>query len=240
MTALPRPAPDASAGLANTGPLLLVGSVGLAFILVVAGFLGFSRQPAGVQATVGNFTVLLAAGFACSACFRAARRRTAAARGWALMGVSTGLWTLGQVIYTYYGLSRDNVHPFPSWAEAACLSFYIPAIAALFAFPRPRARLISRLRLVLDVLVISTGTLFLSEAVVLHHLHEAANMERLAVWTGVAYPVLDVTICALVFSFGVRQTPTVRRIWLCLGGGLVILALTNSMHIRCWPTTRRC
>ena len=148
------------------------------------------------------------------------------------MGVSTGLWTLGQVIYTYYGLSRDNVHSFPSWADAACLSFYIPAIAALFAFPRPPARLISRLRLVLDVLVISTGTLFLSEAVVLHHLHEAANMEGLAVWTGVAYPVLDVTICALVFSFGVRQPPTVRRIWLCLGGGLVILALTNSMHIR--------
>ena len=47
------------------------------------------------------------------------------ARGWAVMAAATLVWSLGQVIYTYYGLARDHVYPFPSAADAGYLAYAV-------------------------------------------------------------------------------------------------------------------
>ena len=51
-----------------------------------------------------------------------------------------------------------------------------------------------------------------------------------------AYPMADVAICALVLTLGMRQPPADRLPWLCLGAGLVSLAVTDSIYVRCWRT----
>ena len=114
----------------------------------------------------------------------------------------------------------------------AYLGYSVPVIAALFAFPRPPALLISRFRQILDALVITIGLLFISEATVLHTVWEKGSLQTLAGWSGLAYPIADLAICSVVFTLGMRQPPENRLTWLCMGTGLVILALIDSIYVR--------
>ena len=54
----------------------------------------------------------------------------------------------------------------------------------------------------------------------------------MAGWSGLAYPIADLAICSVVFTLGMRQPPRNRLTWLCMGSGLVILALTDSIYVR--------
>lgn len=211
---------------------VLTGVVGSAMIVPVTGYLAGNESSSAFAQTLGNLAILLTAIFALVACALAARRRTAAARGWALMTLAVSLWTLGQTIYTYYGLTRNHVYPFPSAADAGFLSFAPVVAAALFAFPRPPALLISRLRGVLDALVITAEILVISDVTVLQPVREVIDLETLAGWTSLAYPVVDVTISSIVFSLGMRQARGRRLTWLCLGVGLVTLAVSDSLYVR--------
>ncbi len=112
------------------------------------------------------------------------------------------------------------------------LGYSVPVIAALFAFPKPPSLLISRFRQILDALVITIGLLFISEATVLHVVWESGGLQTIAGWSGLAYPIADLAICSVVFTLGMRQPPRNRLTWLCLGSGLVILAVTDSIYVR--------
>ena len=87
------------------------------------------------------------------------------------------------------------------------LGYSVPVIAALFAFPKPPALLISRFRQVLDALVITIGLLFISEATVLHVVWESGGLQTIAGWSGLAYPIADLAICSVVFTLGCGSRP---------------------------------
>ena len=55
---------------------------------------------------------------------------------------------------------------------------------------------------------------------------------ELAGWSGLAYAIADLAICSVVFTLGMRQPPRNRLTWLCMGSGLVILAVTDSIYVR--------
>ena len=98
-----------------------VGFGGVALIGLVTAYLGTHPRSSAANQRLGDLAVLLAALFATTACARAARQRTATARAWLLLALSMGLWSVGQLTYTYFGLTRDHVYRsrrrpmWPSW-----------------------------------------------------------------------------------------------------------------------------
>lgn len=181
---------------------------------------------------VGNGGILVALIFSAIVTVQAARRQSATSRAWFLMALSWFLAALAQVLYTVLASSGSPPGPSPVLATVSYLAYSVPVVAALFAFPKPPALLISRFRAVLDAVVITIGLVFLSEATVLHSVREVGDLHTFAGWSGLAYPIADLAICSVVFTLGMRQPPTNRLTWLCLGSGLVILAVTDSIYVR--------
>ena len=214
----------------SAGPFVRAALLSALIICLVTGYLVFEGRSSLTAQAVGNAALVAGLAFSAIMCARAARRRDAASRGWALMTLS---WVLGAVGQLMYILRPDQGGaPSPVLDTVAYLGYSVPVIAALFAFPRPPALLISRFRQILDALVITIGLLFISEATVLHTVWEKGSLQTLAGWSGLAYPIADLAICSVVFTLGMRQPPENRLTWLCMGTGLVILALIDSIYVR--------
>ncbi|MDQ6738814.1 MAG: PAS domain S-box protein, partial [Actinomycetota bacterium] len=208
----------------------LVGAAAAA-VVVIAVYLGANSGTASAQ-VVGDFAILVASLAASASCARAARRRREEARAWQFMAVATLIWAAGQSVWTYFGISRDHVYPFPSVADAGFLGYGLPAAFALFSFPRPRVTRVALLRTVLDAAVIASAVLFVSWATVLGPMYSTDTRSVLDRLTGLGYPIIDVVIASLVLVLGMRRLPGERLPWLLLGGGLLVLTLTDSIYVK--------
>jgi diguanylate cyclase (GGDEF)-like protein/PAS domain S-box-containing protein len=205
------------------GAGVLAELVGLTIIVVI--------QPrSGLAQTVGDLMQLAAALLAIGGCVRAARRGGPDSGAWAVLAGALGLWTSGLALWMSYGLTRDHVYPFPSLADIGFVGYALPAVAALLLFPRWSLGRASRLGELLDAAVIATSVLFVSWATVLGPLYQSggAGLARLV---GLAYPVVDIAVCSVVLVLGMRVPPERRQPWLLLGGGLVLLTVTDSFYV---------
>ncbi len=196
---------------------------------VVAVFLSVDPASAAAQ-DVGNLGQLLASLVAGVACAKAARRGGAERRAWALMSIAMLMWVTAATIWFWFGVTRDHVFPFPSVADIGFVGYAVPAAAALVAFPRESQLLVSRLRALMDGLVIATSVLFVSWGTVLGPLYRSGG-EGLAAITALSYPIVDVVITSLVLVLGMRRPPKARLPWALLGGGLLVLSVTDSIFI---------
>jgi PAS domain S-box-containing protein len=196
--------------------------VALAVVLLIEPGARWSQEVGDLAMTAAAYTATLA-------CFRAARRHDEGARAGTLMAVSAGVWSAGITIWTIYGFVRDHAYPFPSLADVGFLGYALPAAAALFAFPRTSRRAVSRMRGILDGLVIAAATLFFSGAWVLRPVFQNGG-SGLPHLVAMAYPVVDVVIASLVVALGVRAGGAHRRQWSLLGAGLLTLAVTDSVY----------
>jgi two-component system sensor histidine kinase/response regulator len=181
--------------------------------------------------TIADAALLVAALVAAWACFRAARRGGRDARGWALLSASALVYAAGTTIWGFYGLTRHNVYPFPSGADIGFLGFPVLAGAGLLCFPRETSRLVSRLRTALDALLIAASILFVSWDMVLGPVSHAASTNLLSRLISAAYPITDVIVGSLVLALGMRRPSGGRLPWLFVGGGLAMLALTDSTYV---------
>ena len=138
------------------------------------------RPRSGVAQAVGDLAILLAALAAVAGCLGASRRRGPDANGWLVMAVATGVWSLGQLAYTYYGLSRNHVYPFPSAADIGYIGCAFPAAA----------------RAVMDAMVIAASLLLMSWVTVLGPLTDTAGtgLTRIA---SLAFPIVDIVVASL-------------------------------------------
>ena len=178
---------------------------------------------------LGNAAIFVAAVFSGIVCLRAARRGRDDSKAWVAMSLSWFVGALGQILFTVT-VTQGNA-PTPLLNTVSYLGYSVPVIVALFLFPKPPALLISRFRSILDVLVITIGLIFVSEATVLRTVWEQGGLQTVAGWAGLAYPIADLAICSVVFTLGMRQPPRNRLMWLCLGSGLVILAITDTIYV---------
>ncbi|BAS07818.1 protein involved in peptidyl-histidine phosphorylation [Arthrobacter sp. Hiyo4] len=148
------------------------------------------------------------------------------------MSVAAYVWAAGQLVWTYYGLANNHVYPFPSLADALFLAYPMPAAVALFSFRRPGGTTrVGLARTVLDAAVISGAVLVVSWYTALGPALSAEGdlLTRLAT---IGYPVVDVVITSLVLVLGMRRQPGERLPWLCFGGGLLVLTVTDSTYVR--------
>jgi len=180
--------------------------------------------------TVGDLAILLAVGWATGCCIRAARRGGRSSPAWWLLALSTGIWSAGQMIWTWFGLTRHHDYPFPSAADAGYLGYVLPLVPGLLLFPRAARQRFAGLRAMLDAAVIASSLLFLSWAIVLGPALDTVS-SGLAQSVTVAYPVVDLLVASLVLALGMRVAGPARRTWLLLGLGLLLLTVTDSTYV---------
>ncbi|MEN2745271.1 response regulator, partial [Sinomonas halotolerans] len=195
---------------------------------------GFSLEPGSrLFMGIGDSAILLAALAALvSSMYAAHRPGTENRRAWTLMVVSMAIWSGGMAVWTYYGATRDHQYPFPSLADVGFVGYSLPAAAALLSFKRPAVSPVAMARSLLDAAVIAVAVLFISWTTVLGVVYHGQGMDTLADLTGLAYPVVDVAMVSLVLVLTMRSAPEERLPWLCLSGGLLVLAVTDSIYVK--------
>ncbi|HSU36410.1 MAG TPA: response regulator [Propionibacteriaceae bacterium] len=170
--------------------------------------------------------------FAALACVRGALRRTPYSRAWVFLAIAVLLCLASTAFTVYYQLTMDGGYPFPSPSDYVFLAYVVPALAALLSLPRPPALRISRWRMALDALVIALGVLLLSWTTVLESVVHTMGLSSLAGLVMAAFPIVDIIVCSAVLTLGMRQPPGERLTWWLLGGGLVVLTVTDSIYMR--------
>ena len=203
-------------------------------VVVIAGIGSYLTLNSGtpMAQSTGNICLLVFSLIASISCAFGALRDKESAKAWWMLSVATLVWFGGMVAWTYFGLTRDHLYPFPSIADVGFIGYAIPATAALFLFPRPPATLVSKLHTLLDGGVIAGTVLFISWATVLGPAYRSSDQDSMGQLTGTSYPVVDVIIISLVLVLGIRRPVGDRLRWFCMGGGLAVLAFTDSVYVR--------
>jgi two-component system sensor histidine kinase/response regulator len=214
-------------------PGVLAQLVGWLLVMAAVGaYLGGGPPETGHRVLVGNLVLLLAMVFGVVCAAFAARRSRRGRRAWILFAVAMALGAFGQVVFTAGVLQGALPRPSPLTDTLNYLGYSVPLVVALFLFPRPPERLISRFRSVVDAVVITTGVLLVSEGTVLGELRQGLDLSSPFGLATLAYPVADVAICAVVLTLGMRQAPGDRLVWLWMGTGLLSFAVTDSVYVR--------
>ena len=125
---------------------------------------------------------------------------------WRLLSVALWLYLLGDALQLVYEVVL-HIKPYPTWADAAYLSFYVVAFAGLIAFPYSRRTGPERLRMLLDM-----GTVFVSGATFLWYValgpavasRPSFDLTDLVIF---AYPIGDLLLLFGVLSVLWRGAP---------------------------------
>ena len=207
----------------------------VAWVVVAGGvgaYLAGGSPDIGGRLLVGNLALLLAMVFGVVCAVLAARRVRRGRHAWVLFSVAMALGAIGQVVFTAGVLQGAPPRPSPLTDTLSYLGYSIPLVVALFLFPRPPERLISRFRGAVDAVVITAGVLLVSEGTVLGELRQGMDLSSPSGLATLAYPVADIAICAVVLTLGMRQAPADRLVWLWMGTGLLSFAVTDSVYVR--------
>lgn len=213
------------------GLIAVLAVVWASAILVVTLLLASSDSDSTGAQLLGSTAILAAILFCLVASVLAARRSRRARLGWLLIAIGMGLGALGQLGWVATALSGTRSAPSAVADTLGFLGYFLPTVTAVFAFPRRSELLISRLRQVLDVLVITIGVILISEATVLGTVLQVTDTTTLAGWLHLSYLVADIAICALVLCLGMRQLPGDRMAWFVLGSGLLVVAVSDSIYV---------
>ena len=116
------------------------------------------------QALIGDLAFIPVNGAAALLAWRASRRTDLGrhtCRAWRLLSVAMFLYMLGDLLQLVYEVVLHQ-RAYPTWADAAYLSFYPVAFWGLISFPARRRSGPERLRLLLDM-----GTVFIGGAMLI-------------------------------------------------------------------------
>src|SRR2546430_1767847 len=165
-----------------------VGFVSIAYALDIRYLILGQR---GVTA-VDDIGEALAAAIAAAACAWAATRASGRVRlGWALMGISTGLWAAGEVVWSIYEVGLNVQTPYPSLADVGFLSavpFAIGGIRAFWSAPRGTS---SHWRVWFDGVIVALALTSTAWAFGLKSVWLSDSSTRIL---DLAYPVSDILI----------------------------------------------
>jgi diguanylate cyclase (GGDEF)-like protein len=180
------------------------------------------------QALIGDLAFVPVTGAAMLLAWRASRRadlgrRTC--RAWRLFSVALSMHLLGDLLQLVYEVVLHR-RAYPTWADAAYLSFYLVAFWGLVSFPAFRRSGPERLRLLLDA-----GTVFIGGAVLIWYAAlgpAVASGSRFDLFGLVtfAYPVGDLLLLLgglMVLWRGVPQS-SVTALRILAGGMLIFIA----------------
>ncbi len=170
-------------------------------------------------------TPLIAAG----ACWFTARRSSGRERvSWMLIGAGAAAWGTGQILWTVYEVGLGTQPVSPSACDAGFLLSPVLIVIGLLRFVDTPAGLFSRVRGVLEALLISGGVLIAMWAFLLSPVVATSKNSLTEQLVTLTYPVLDaVTIATFLFVVSRRRTHLYGRLSL-LASAIVLLAVSDS------------
>jgi diguanylate cyclase (GGDEF)-like protein len=184
------------------------------------------------QAFIGDLAFVPVNGAAVVLAWRVSRRAdlgSRTCRAWRLLSVAMFLYLLGDLVQFWY---ENVLHrpAYPTWADAAYLSFYVVAFCGLVSFPARRRSGPERLRLLLDL-----GTVFTGGAVLIWYLAlgpalgSGPHFDLLDLVT-YAYPVGDLLLLFGILTLLWRGVPqsNVTALRIFAGGLLIFIAADLS------------
>ncbi len=186
-----------------------------------------------VVLVVDDVGQLLAATVAALLCARTAVREGpgASRQSWGLLAGGVACWAAGQAVWSAYEVGLGREAPFPSPADVGFLLFPVIAAAGLLRWLREGDRAATRVRDLLDGVVIAVSLLTLSWATTLRSVVESNDGGRGALLLSLAYPVGDVVMATLVLLTLVRARPGHRAVQLLVAAGLGGLAVADSAYV---------
>lgn len=184
---------------------------------------------AKVTTAVDDLGEMVAALVAAAACSPAARREAGyVRRGWLLLGLSSLSWGVGEAIWSYYEVFAGRAVPFPSLADAGFLLAVPLALGGLLCFFSAPVGLTSRLRAVVDALIVASGMLLISWLTVLGPLYRVGGGSVFAQVIGLAYPAGDVVSLSAVVIIAGRSRSSERLPLTWIGAAIAALAFSDS------------
>ncbi len=150
-------------------------------------------------------------------------------RAWRVLSVALWLYLLGDLLQLLYEVVLHK-RAYPTWADAAYLSFYVVALAGILSFPSRRRTRRQRLRLLLDMGTVFVGGVTLIWYVALGPAVASAHGFDLPDLVTFAYPVGDLLLLFGVLSLLWRGAPrlSVGSLRIFSGGLLVFIAADIS------------
>jgi diguanylate cyclase (GGDEF)-like protein/PAS domain S-box-containing protein len=175
---------------------------------------------------IGESVIAYAAASACG--YAAARHHGRTRTAWALISMSAFCWGSGEVVWSYYQLLQGRQVPFPSLADLGYLLAVPFAIAGVLWFPSAPSRATTRLRTILDGLLIAGSLFILSWSTTLGAVYRASAGDLIGDLIGLAYPVGDVVIGTMIVILASRAPRATRLPLFLLAGGLFANLLADS------------
>jgi hypothetical protein len=188
---------------------------------------GAARGSLETPSTVIYDGIVVGAAFLCG--LRAASRAEDRA-AWTLLSLALTSWALGE-LYWDVVIGPSNNAPIPSPSDVFWLLFYPPAYVALARLTRTRLRQLPA-AVLLDGLIGAFGVASVFAAVifdtVLRHTHGRFGV----VATGLAYPVGDLVLLALLVSVAVACGHALRsRAFLLIGVGVAVFCVGDAAYL---------
>lgn len=143
--------------------------------------------------------------------------------GWGLLSGACFSWWIGQLLWDWNELVRDNIIPFPDLADFFYTSFGVFAVMAMFALrdPRQGKRLTTRSVGNLGLIVCSFAAVFVT-AVLEPVLHSNASQQFIAVALIESIVTALAFICSVYFLWSYR--------WGALGVPMVLTVCAIAIH----------
>lgn len=166
------------------------------------------------------------------ACWLAARTKHGRIKhAWIFLGAGTLSWALGECIWTYYEVVLGQEVPFPGFADIGFLGQIPLAAAAMLCFNAAPHGAVSRVKTLLDGMIIGSSMLFVSWATVLGPLYKGHFGTALEQGLGLAYPAGDLCIISIVLFVAARSPRGGRGALTLIGSGLLSIALADSLFV---------
>jgi diguanylate cyclase (GGDEF)-like protein len=171
--------------------------------------------------------LLIGAAALCFARAKLVRRERGA---WFTIGLGLAVWTAGEIYYAI-ALSGAETVPIPSPADLGYLAFYPLTYVGLIMLLRSRIGSFSAPQW-LDGLIVGSAIAAVVAALALAPIEAASTTgSTLAIATNLAYPIADLTLLVLVITAAAFTGWRPGRSWLMLGGGLIVLALSDGAYL---------
>ena len=147
-------------------------------------------------------------------------------RAWATMALALGLWAIGELLWLVDELILHRA-PFPSPADFFYLGYTVVAAVAMAHFPTGSA-VQSRLRLVLDGLIVALCLFLLAWTIALNHVYETYREDRVALALALLYPVADLVVLTVAVVVLARAEGRLRIVLGLLTAAFMMVTITDS------------
>ena len=203
---------------------IVAGTVYIAYLLAAP---GSARSLTAVSNVVQTLVPLVVAAPMAAL---AARRATGRGRlAWALLAAGCASWGLGQVVWTWFEVVKNEDVPYPGLADVGFVGSVPLLLAGVLVFPASSLRPIGRARALVDGGITLTATLFASYGTFLGVVYRSGAGEDagLARVLAVLYPSADLLILAVVLAVVARRANRLEGPLPWIGVGVAFLAIAD-------------